>query len=136
IQRLHARGLLPIVTATEIASANATAGIYERFRDFLLTLGIDKPRVKIMPVFALGRMAHDGGERLSAESLGGFDTGILQCSDTRVVADGGIFACPILAGLPGARLSTGSVEDSFRPAPLYHAACVTCYRTGMSCRNT
>ena len=135
IRRLYARGLLPIVTATEIGGGNATTGLYERFRDFLLSLGIDKPRVKIMPVFALGRMADDGGERLSAESLEGFDTGILQCSDTRVVADGGVFACPILAGLAGARLSTGSVEASFRPAPLYHTACVTCYRTGMSCRN-
>jgi MoaA/NifB/PqqE/SkfB family radical SAM enzyme len=136
IQRLHARGLLPIVTATEIASRSAPREPYERFRDFLVTLGIDKPRVKIMPVFALGRMADGEGERLSADSIEGFDTGVLQCSDTRVVADGGVFACPILAGLEGARLSAGSLEASFRPAPLYHTACVTCYRTGMSCRNT
>jgi sulfatase maturation enzyme AslB (radical SAM superfamily) len=93
IQRLHARGLLPIVTATEIGRAR--------------------------------------GE----DSLAGFDTSVLQCSDTRVVAHGGVFACPILAGLDGARLSTGSLEASFRPASLYHAACVTCHRTGMTCRN-
>ena len=135
IRRLHARGLLPIVTATEISSGGATTGLYERFRDFLLSLGIDKPRVKIIPVFALGRMADGDSERLTAESIEGFDTGLLQCSDTRVVADGGVFACPILAGLEGARLSSGSLEASFRPAPLYHTACVTCYRTGMSCRN-
>jgi hypothetical protein len=135
IRRLHARGLLPIVTATEISGGGATTGRYERFRGFLQGLGIEKPRVKIMPVFALGRMAGDDGERLGAESLEGFETGVLQCTDTRVVAAGGVFACPILAGLPGARLSTGSLEASFRPAPLYHTACVTCYRTGMSCRN-
>jgi AdoMet-dependent heme synthase len=135
IQRLYGRGLLPIVTATEISGGGATTGLYERFRDFLVSLGIDKPRVKIMPVFALGRMADGDGERLTAESIEGFETGALQCSDTRVVADGGVFACPILAGLPGARLSTGSLEASFRPAPLYHTACVTCHRTGMSCRN-
>jgi len=135
IRRLHARGLLPIVTATEISSDRAATGLYERFRDFLRDLGIDRPRVKIMPVFALGRMADGDGERLRPESLDGFDTGVLQCADTRVLADGGVFACPILAGLEGARLSTGSLEASFRPAPLYHPACVTCHRTGMSCRN-
>ena len=137
IERLHARGLLPIVTATEISVLNGTTGLYERFRDFLAGLGIDRPRVKIMPVFDLGRQAdRDGnGERLTAESLDGFDPGVLQCSDTRVVADGGVYACPILAGLEGARLSTGSLEASFRPARLYHPACVTCHRTGMSCRN-
>jgi MoaA/NifB/PqqE/SkfB family radical SAM enzyme len=136
IRRLHDRGLLPIVTATEISTGGPATGLHERFRDFLLGLGIDKPRVKIMPVFALGRRADGDGERLRAESLEGFDTGLLQCADTRVLADGGVFACPILAGLEGARLSTGSLEASFRPAPLYHAACMTCHRTGMSCRNS
>ena len=137
MERLHARGLLPIVTATEISVLNGTTGLYERFRDFLAGLGIDRPRVKIMPVFDLGRQASRDGnrERLTAESLDGFDLGALQCSDTRVVADGGVYACPILAGLEGARLSTGSLEASFRPARLYHPACVTCHRTGMSCRN-
>ena len=135
IRQLHTRGLLPIVTATEIGRGDATAGLYAEFRDFLRTLGIDKPRVKIMPVFALGRLAADDGERLTAASLEGFDTGMLQCSDTRVLAHGGVFACPILAGLDGARLSTGSLEAAFRPAALYHAACVTCHRTGMTCRN-
>jgi MoaA/NifB/PqqE/SkfB family radical SAM enzyme len=138
IERLHARGLLPIVTATEITSEQRSVGLYERFRDFLIGRGIDRPRVKIMPVFALGRQAgrvRAGDERLTAASLEGFDTRVLQCADTRVVADGGVYACPILAGLEGARLSSGSLEASFQPARLYHAACVTCHRSGMSCRN-
>jgi MoaA/NifB/PqqE/SkfB family radical SAM enzyme len=136
IRRLHDRGLLPIVTATEISAGGAATGLHERFRDFLRGLGIDKPRVKIMPVFDLGRRADPDGERLRAEFLEGFDTGLLQCADTRVLADGGVFACPILAGLEGARLSTGRLEASFRPASAYHPACVTCHRTGMSCRNS
>jgi hypothetical protein len=53
-----------------------------------------------------------------------------------VVASDGVYACPILAGLPGARLSGGDLEASFRPAPLYHPACVTCRETGMTCRNS
>lgn len=133
IERLHARGLLPIVTATEFLPDAGER--YERFRRFLASRGIDKPRVKIMPVLPVGRMAGAGDERLSDEMLEGFDRGRLQCADARVVADGGIYACPILAGLAGARLSTGSLEAAQRPASLYHAACVTCYRTGMTCRN-
>jgi hypothetical protein len=146
IKRLHARGLLPIVTATEILSDEAgpatnghgapPGSLYQRFRDFLLGLGIERPRVKIMPVFALGRLAgEEGGAALTEEMLEGFDRSALQCADARVIADGGVYACPILAGLPGAPLSAGSLAESFRPARLYHPACTTCHRTGMTCRN-
>jgi len=137
IRLLDARGLLPIVTATEIVSAEGPddTRMYDRFRDFLRSLGLEKPRVKIMPVFPVGRLAGRSTERLAEDDLAGFDRGTLQCAETRVVAAGGVYACPILAGLPGARLSTGDLAASFRPAPLYHPACVTCHRTGMSCRN-
>ncbi len=137
VRRLHERGLLPIVTATEITSGEHAdgRGMYERFRDFLAARGIEKPRVKIMPVFALGRLARPGGAVLSEEDLAGFDRGTLQCSDARVVAEGGVYACPILAGLPGAKLSEGGLEASFRDAPLYHVSCVTCFQTGMTCKN-
>ena len=137
VRHLYERGLLPIVTATEITRGEHAdgRGMYERFRDFLTARGIEKPRVKIMPVFALGRLARPGGAVLSEDDLGGFDRGTLQCSDARVVADGGVYACPILAGLPGARLSAGGLEASFREALLYHASCVTCFQTGMTCKN-
>ncbi|HKZ08547.1 MAG TPA: radical SAM protein [Methylomirabilota bacterium] len=137
IRLLDAHGLLPIVTGTEIVSAERLddARMYDRFRDFLRSLGLEKPRVKILPVFPVGRLAGRSTERLAEDDLAGFDRGALQCAETRVVADGGIYACPILAGLPGARLSAGGLAESFRPAPLYHPACVTCHRTGMSCRN-
>jgi len=136
VRRLDERGLLPIVTATEIlVVGHGSTGTYRRFRDFLLSQGIEKPRVKIIPVFAAGRLAGPAGDRLTEERLEGFDRGLLQCAESRVVAHGGVYACPILAGLPGARLSTGSLTESFRPAPLYHPACVTCHESGMSCRN-
>lgn len=137
IRLLDARGLLPIVTATEIVSAESPddTRIYERFRDFLRSLGLEKPRVKIMPVFPVGRLAGRSAARLTEDDLAGFDRGILQCAETRVVAAGGTYACPILAGLPDARLSARGLIESFRPAPLYHPACVTCHQTGMSCRN-
>jgi AdoMet-dependent heme synthase len=137
IQLLHERGLLPIVTATEITRHEHAdgRGMYERFREYLAGLGIEKPRVKIIPVFALGRSSRGGGRRLSDDDLEGFDRGTLQCSESRVVADGGVYACPILAGLPGAKLSEGGLEASFRDARLYHPSCVTCHETGMTCKN-
>jgi hypothetical protein len=137
VRRLDARGLVPIVTATEILAGEraAGAGTYGRFRDFLLAQGVSRPRLKILPVFAVGRLAAGGGECLTDEALEGFDREQLQCAETRVIAADGVYACPILAGLPGARLSEASLEASFRPASLYHPACVTCHRTGMTCRN-
>jgi AdoMet-dependent heme synthase len=133
VRLLAERGLLPIVTATDLLTGEAR--LYERFRDFLVAQGVTRPRVKILPVLPIGRMEAAGGPCLTEAALEGFDRGLLQCAETRVVASGGVYACPILAGLPGARLSAASVEESFRAAPLYHAACVTCHETGMTCRN-
>ena len=138
VRLLRERGLLPIVTATEITRDEHPPGsaMYERFRDFLRAQGVARPRVKIMPVFGLGRQPAGAAEPLTEEDLEGFDRSVLQCADARVVAAGGVYACPILAGLEGARLSTGGLEESFRPAPLYHPACATCRQTGMTCRNS
>ena len=135
---LRERGLLPIVTATEITrdAHPEPGGLHARFRDFLRAQGVDRPRLKLMPVFALGRHPASAEAPLTEADLEGFDRAQLQCADARVVAGGGVYACPILAGLPGARLSAGSLAESFRPAPLYHPACVTCHRTGMTCRNS
>ena len=136
VRLLNERGLVPIVTATEIVADDGEGpGTYARFREFLLAQGVRRPRLKILPVFAVGRLDAPDGERLTEEALEGFDRSQLQCAETRVVASGGVYACPILAGLPGARLSDGDLEASFRAAPLYHTACVTCQRTGMTCRN-
>jgi hypothetical protein len=134
--RIRGRGAW--VTATEIVPLEGTvpaSGMYGRFREFLHSLGVEKPRVKIMPVFPAGRLEARGRDRLTDEALEGFDRGRLQCAEARAVAAGGIYACPILAGLKGARLSTGSLADACRPASLYHPACVTCHATGTSCRN-
>jgi MoaA/NifB/PqqE/SkfB family radical SAM enzyme len=132
IRALDARGLLPIVTATDIADES---GAYDRFRALLAGLGIARPRVKILPVFPVGRAASTIAERLSDADLDGFDLTTLQCAETRAVAANGVYACPILAGLPEARLSDGELTAALRPAALYHAACVTCHRTGATCRN-
>jgi hypothetical protein len=100
----------------------------------LLGAGVRRPRIKIIPVFHMGRLA-ERDRHLTPAHLEGFDHSLLQCTETRAVTADGVYACPILAGLPGARLSAGSLAQALQPCSLYHSACVTCYETGMTCRN-
>ena len=126
---LETHGLLPIITVSEIATPS-----YAPLRDMLLAAGIRRPRLKIIPVFPMGRLA-EKDRRLTPAQLEGFDHSLLQCTETRAVTAEGVYACPILAGLPGARLSSGELAEALGPCALYHSACVTCYETGMTCRN-
>jgi MoaA/NifB/PqqE/SkfB family radical SAM enzyme len=136
ILRLDARGIPPIVTATEIVDRRDGSSLYERLRLVLLDAGVRRPRVKMLPVLPLGRAVWTADARwLTADDLAGFDTATLQCVETRVVAAGGVYACPILAGLPSARVGTASLADALGPVTLSHRACVTCHETGLSCRN-
>jgi hypothetical protein len=136
IQLLAARRIYPIVTATEILASAPGGSLYERIRAMLAASGVDRPRVKILPVLSIGRCAgHSPARRLTGEDLEGFDVGRLQCTETRVVAHGGVYACPILAGLPEARLAERSIADALVATPLGHPACATCMETGLACRN-
>jgi organic radical activating enzyme len=142
---LQDRGLIPIVAVTEFlytapgaaGEPGVGSGFYQKFRDFLLAQGLTKPRLKVIPVFAMGKLegAHPMATYVSAEMLQGFDVNTLQCSKSRMVADGGVYACPILVGEPEALLSTDSLTAAMQPCKLYHTACHTCYVTGMTCAN-
>ncbi len=135
IRLLGTRGLHPIVTATEIVEPSPEGSLYDRLRASLIAAGVERPRIKILPVLPLGRCAgRSPGRRVTADDLEGFDVTRLQCTESRVVAQGGIYACPILAGLAGARLAD-RLADALGPTPLYHEACYTCYETGVACRN-
>ena len=158
IVRLSARGLPPIVTSViELGGppqtpprmqkrpadrARAAGGpwseraVYEELRGVLVAAGVDKPRLKLLPVLPLGRCGgRAGGRRLTPEDLEGFDTSRLQCTETRVVAAGGIYVCPILAGLPVALVAGDTLAETLTPVTLDHAACVTCHETGVTCTN-
>jgi pyruvate-formate lyase-activating enzyme len=135
IRRLDARGLLPILTATEVDTTSAGDGLYGRLRRLLEDGGVRKPRVKILPLFPVGRMAGTGGGLVTTEMMEAIDPGRLQCSDSRAVAAGGVYACPILSGLPEARLHASSLAATLTPTPLSHPACLVCWQTGASCRN-
>lgn len=145
LQRLQEREMAPIVAVTEYFYAPTRdaqepemgSGFYQRFRDFLLAHGITKPRLKVIPVFRLGKLENQSPSAalVTPEMLSGFDFSTLQCTQSRMVADGGVYACPLLVGEPEARLSTASLHEAIQPCALYHTACHTCYVTGMTCAN-
>lgn len=135
IRRLHARGLLPILTATEMADAPPDDDLYARLRRLLLEHGVSRPRVKILPLFPAGRMDGCGGGPVTTEMLQRVTPGRLQCSEARAVAAGGVYVCPILAGLPEARMPGATLAEALVPNRLTHPACLVCWQTGSSCRN-
>ena len=132
LRALTAHDLLPIVTATDVHRDPTLAA---RLRDALLAAGFTRPRIKILPLLPAGRASRRGTvPPLTADDLEGFDDERLMCAGTRVVAARGVYACPILAGLSGARLGS-TVTASFGSTPLYHPACRTCWETGLACTN-
>jgi uncharacterized Fe-S cluster-containing radical SAM superfamily protein len=135
IARLDRRGLPAILTATDLAVSTPVGdGLYERLRRLLLASGVTKPRIKLLPLFPVGRTA-GGASAPDANDLAGFDLGRLQCVDSRAVTADGVYACPILAGLPEALMGHAGLDEALGPVSLTHAACRVCMETGASCRN-
>jgi MoaA/NifB/PqqE/SkfB family radical SAM enzyme len=131
IVRLDRRGLPAILTATAIGAA---PGLYDRLRRLLLDAGVARPRIKILPVFPVGRVPAAGAPPDAAD-LEGVDVARLSCADSRAVTADGVYACPILAGLRSARLAHDKLDHALGPVDLTHAACRVCLETGASCRN-
>ena len=94
-----------------------------------------KPRVKMLPLFPVGRSAGRGGGPVTAAMLAAVDPARLQCSQSRAVAAGGVYVCPILSGLPEARMDGTTLAETLVPNRVDHPACRVCWQTGSSCRN-
>ncbi len=138
IRNLAAVGLNPVVTATEVYDDNGSPQGKERFFALLASLGISKPRLKLLPLFRIGAEAERGGAYASWQRLGehdGDDLGWdhLQCSSGRMVTGQGVWVCPILVNEPTARMGP-TLADALGEAPLDHPACWTCHVYGVSCR--
>jgi AdoMet-dependent heme synthase len=138
MRNLAAAGLNPVITVTEVCPEVATDSGKEKFFALLRSMGIDRPRLKILPVFRIGAEAERGGAYESWQRLrvgevpeGGWDH--LQCSGCRMVTDQGVWVCPILVNEPSARMGD-SLADALGSFPLEHAACWTCHVYGVSCR--
>lgn len=138
IRNLHAAGLNPVITVTEVCEGAAGDAGKERFFTLLRSLGIERPRLKILPVFRIGAEAERGGAYESWQRLregevpdGALDH--LQCSSCRMVTDQGVWVCPILVNEPEAKMGE-TLADTLGDFPLEHPACWTCHVYGVSCR--
>ena len=139
LRELSKAGFDPIVTVAQTWSDADDAAMRARFHDTLRDVGLARPRVKVLPMFRVGREAvrtHGYGarERLTLEDVEGFDMQKLQCSTSRMVTSRGVYVCPILIDSDDARLGP-TLSDSLRSFPLAHGACRTCWATGATCRN-
>ncbi len=131
-------GLSPVMTVTEVHHQNATASGRRRFLDLLRDCGIERPRLKILPVFHIGAEAERSGAYQSWQQLGADDApegswDHLQCSACRMVTDQGVWVCPILVNEPGGRMGE-RLADTLGAFALDHQACWTCHVDGVSCR--
>jgi MoaA/NifB/PqqE/SkfB family radical SAM enzyme len=138
LRRLVAVGLLPIVTATQGADQEPER-LRAHYLEMLRGQGVDRPRLKLLPMFQLGREAersrgYDPDESLAGLPAAAFDPHRLQCSSCRAVTSRGVFVCPLLVDEPEARMGE-RLDQALGTFPLRHGACYTCYLTGMTCGN-
>jgi MoaA/NifB/PqqE/SkfB family radical SAM enzyme len=138
LRHLHAVGIDPVLTVTAVSQVTQSDAGRERFLALLREQGIDRPRLKVLPLFALGAEAERAGGYAPWQRLRENDTpeegwGHLQCTSSRMVTDLGVWVCPILVNEPSARMGA-SLADSLGSYPLGHAACWTCHVEGVSCR--
>ena len=138
IRNLAAAGLNPVITVTEVCREAATDAGKESFFALLRSMGIERPRLKILPVFQIGAEAERGGAYESWQRLrevdapeSGWDH--LQCSACRMVTGQGVWVCPILVNEPSAKMGE-TLADTLGSFPLEHPACWTCHVYGVSCR--
>jgi MoaA/NifB/PqqE/SkfB family radical SAM enzyme len=138
VKNLHEAGLNPVITVTEVCREATTDSGKERFFALLRSMGIERPRLKVLPVFQIGAEAERGGAYESWQRLKegdvpeeGWDH--LQCSACRMVTDQGVWVCPILVNEPTAKMGE-TLADTLSAFPLEHPACWTCHVYGVSCR--
>jgi sulfatase maturation enzyme AslB (radical SAM superfamily) len=138
VRNLVAVGLNPVLTVTEVYGENGTVAGKERFFELLRSLGVEKPRLKVLPVFQIGAEAERGGAYESWQKLrdGDVEDGSwdhLQCSSCRMVTDQGVWVCPILVNEAEGRMGE-TLRDTLGDYGLEHPACWTCHVYGVSCK--
>ncbi|HEX2253033.1 MAG TPA: radical SAM protein [Thermoanaerobaculia bacterium] len=138
VRNLVAAGLNPVLTVTEVYDDHATDAGKDRFLELLRSLGIERPRLKVLPVFHLGAEAERSGAYAAWQRLregdapeGSWDH--LQCSACRMVTDQGVWVCPILVNDPSGKMGE-TLADTLGPYPLEQPACWTCHVHGVTCR--
>jgi len=126
LHRLVAEGLNPVVTVTEACDGAAAAAGRERFLDWARSIGLSRPRLKVLSLFRIGAEAgrlrgYTPHETLEGRTLPPEALEALQCSSSRMVTSRGVYVCPILVESPEARMGRRSPKPCglfrSRPAP-------------------
>ncbi len=138
IRNLAEGGLNPVVTVTEACEGASTAAGRVRFLAFLRSIGLTKPRLKVMPLLRLGAeaertRAYGPGESLRGQTLTRSQAEALVCSSGRAVTSKGVYVCPILIDFPRARMAA-TLSETLGAFELRYPACFTCREQGLSCR--
>lgn len=139
VRGLVDRGLLPIITATRTWEIDDDQEMLGGFKQTLADAGCDQPRIKLLPSLKIGReedrdRGYHATEKVTHEMMKDYETDQLLCSNSRLVTDRGVWACPILVLHEEARLGD-TLEDAMKPVSLGFDACYTCYRFGELCSN-
>ena len=139
ITNLNSFGFPPILTVTRNWDEAKDKEMEESFKNFLESLKIPDPRIKILPEFLLGQLAvntrnYFDHEHVTEKCFENYDITNLQCSTSRMATKTGVYVCPILVDNDKARMGD-TIEETLRPFPLAHSACYTCRVTGMTCKS-
>ena len=138
VAHLAEAGINPVLTVTEACAGAASAAGRARFLEFLRSVGLRQPRLKVMPLLRLGAetertRGYAEWESLAGRTLTAEEAEALQCSSSRMVTARGVYVCPILIDSPAARMAS-SLAGALQPFELSHRACYTCHEQGLSCR--
>ncbi len=139
IARLARHGINPIITVTEVRPEMGRPDARAAFMDVVRGLGLEKPRLKFLAPFLIGRevertRGYRQSELLHEGDLFPGEAEKLQCSSCRMVTDDGIYPCPLLINIPSARMGD-TLSDGLKPIKLAWQPCYTCHIFGVTCRS-
>ncbi len=137
IRRLVRHGLHPIVTTVELEAGLGSPQGRAALLAFLARLEIPRPRLKILPLFPVGREVDRSGPapiraRLREGDLDGDALARLPCATSRIVTSRGVYACPIRIDDPDA-FAGETLDVATGPIRLSSPACYTCHASGATC---
>lgn len=135
---LNSAGLVPVITAAEVTDDIGAERGRAQFLEMLKSLGLKRPRLKILPILRMGAevertRAYQEWESLRGHTLSETEAARLQCNSCRMATSKGVYVCPLLIEQDGARMGD-RLADTLGPFELRHSACFTCHATGFSCR--
>lgn len=138
IKRLAMHGVNPVITVTEVRPAMGLPKERLAFMEFVRSLGLDKPRLKFLVPFLIGReeqrtRGYTSEELLHEGDIIPGEEQKLQCNSCRMITDDGVYPCPLLINVPEARLGN-TLTNGLKPIKLAWQPCYTCHIFGVTCR--